>query len=522
MGSVSRVVRFGPFHRRENAGGNGLKCSTLFVILLASPWMAWAQEKVTEMVVSRDTPKPLSALILSTPDTSDPLSAPVLLPPGANPLSDLILPTPDTPNPLAAPIPPIVVETHKTVTSKPPGVRWKSLLNQSFRFLVFENAFRYATEEGTRDPDRPYFQGYIDSVGALHGWADGDPFYVNYVGHPMQGAVAGYIWTLNDTKYQYVQFGKSPEYWKSRIRATAFSWAYSEWTEIGPFMSEAAIGNIQASFPQWGFVDHVVTPAIGMGWMIAEDAMDQYVVRYVERRTHNRVVRDLVRGGANPARSLANALAFRKPWDRPRDHGEMMVAQAKTEKGQETERQPGVAPFEFTANAYGFDGPTGSCAGGGATAAFRISAEWQAVVDINGCKMNALQRNLTGDSLAYTAGARWTPPVSGRLVPYLQVLVGGNKLTQELMFPAKEAYLEALAASTGSPPPDHYEYTKQFEHDGFMIAAGGGLDLHFNRALGFRLFGLEYTRSWVDDMPGFKSPNGFQVKAGVILRMGNW
>ncbi len=84
----------------------------------------------------------------------------------------------------------------------------------------------------------------------LHGWADGDPFYVNYVGHPMQGAVSGYIWTLNDPKYRNVRFGKDPEYWKSRLRAGAFAFAYSEWTEIGPVMSEAAIGNIQAFYPQ--------------------------------------------------------------------------------------------------------------------------------------------------------------------------------------------------------------------------------------------------------------------------------
>jgi len=406
--------------------------------------------------------------------------------------------------------------------SKPQGVQWKSLFSQSFRFLLLESAFRYATEPATRDPDRPYFQGYIDSVGALHGWADGDPFYVNYVGHSMQGAVSGYLWTLNDTRYRYVEFGRNPEYWKSRIRAGAFAWAYSEMTEIGPLLSEAAIGNIQASFPQSGFVDHVVTPAIGLGWMIAEDALDRYLVRFVERKTQNQFVRAVVRGGANPSRSLANLLAFHLPWDRPRDHGEMIAVRPNSGEGQEPEPKPGVAPFEFAANAYAFTGSTGSCAGGGATAAVRISPEWQAVFDVNGCKMNALQRNLTGDSLTYMAGPRWTPPVSGRLVPYFQVLAGGNKLTQELMFPEEEAYLNGLAKSNGSAPPDHSQYTQQFERDGFAIAAGIGLDFHFNRALGFRLIGLEYMRSWADGLPGFASPNGFQLKTGIVLRMGTW
>ena len=73
-----------------------------------------------------------------------------------------------------------------------------------------------------------------------------------------------------------------PDYWKSRIRAGAFAWAYSEQIEIGP-ISEATIGNVQSAYPQQGFADHVVTPAIGLGWMIAEDALDRYLVRFVER-----------------------------------------------------------------------------------------------------------------------------------------------------------------------------------------------------------------------------------------------
>jgi hypothetical protein len=408
------------------------------------------------------------------------------------------------------------------VESKQPGVQWKPLFKDSFRFLLLENAFRYATERATRDPDVPYFRGYLDAVGALHGWADGDEFYVNYVGHPMQGAVAGYIWTLNDTKYRNVNFGRDPDYWKSRLRAGAFAWAYSEWTEIGPVMSEAAIGNIQAFFPQQGFVDHVVTPAIGLGWMIAEDAMDQYVVRFVERRTQNRVVRVLVRGGANPSRSLANVLSGEWPWARPRDREGTIIVQPKVDKRQKAERKPGVAPFEFAANAYAFAGSTGSCAGGGATAAFRISPEWQIVADINGCKMNALDKNLTGDSLTYMAGPRWTPPNSSRLVPYFQILGGGNKLTQELAFPQEEVYLNNLAKSTGSAPPDHSQYTQQFEHNGFAMAVGSGLDVHLNPALSLRLIGLEYMRSWAVGLPGFASPKGLQVKAGIAVRMGNW
>jgi len=429
-----------------------------------------------------------------------------------------------SPPPLTSPILPVLTPVTPPSDSKPQGVEWKSLFVQSSRFILFEHAFRYGTEQATRDPDRPFFRGYVDSVRALHGWADGDPFYVNYVGHPMQGAVSGYLWTLNDTRYRYVQFGRSPEYWKSRLRAGVFAWAYSEQMEIGP-ISEASIGNIQASWPQFGLVDHVVTPAIGLGWLIAEDALDQYLVRFVERKTQNRVVRDLVRGGANPSRSLANVFGGRWPWARPRDQaGDVRLDQPDEPRGkiQQTERRPGVAPFEFAANAYAFPASSGICGGGGVSVAFRVHPEWQIVLDVSGCNINGLKKNLSGDSLTYMGGTRWTPPLSGRVAPYAQALFGGNKVTQELMIPSAKASLQQLAQNAGLPPPNHDQYTQQQEVDGLAIAAGIGLDYKFNRALVFRIFDLEYAHSWIKELNRFAVLNGPQVRMGLVLHMGNW
>jgi hypothetical protein len=144
------------------------------------------------------------------------------------------------------------------------------------------------------------------------------------------------------------------------------------------------------------------------------------------------------------------------------------------------------------------------------------------VMDVNGCKIVGLENNLTGDSLSYLAGPRWIPPLSGRWVPYVQVLFGGNKLTQELMFPEKKSYFEALARSLGSTPPDRSQYTQQFERNGFSAAAGFGLDFHFNRALAFRFLSLEYSRCWINDMNGFAPPNGLQFKTGLVLHVGSW
>src|SRR4051812_2767322 len=95
------------------------------------------------------------------------------------------------------------------------GIEWSSLLVQSLAFLGIEHGFRWGTEAATRHPGISFVDGYIDSLNSLHGWADGDPFYVNYVGHPMQGSVSSFLFIQNDTKYRGVEFGRNRQYWKS-------------------------------------------------------------------------------------------------------------------------------------------------------------------------------------------------------------------------------------------------------------------------------------------------------------------
>jgi len=195
-------------------------------------------------------------------------------------------------------------------------VQWASLLRQSGMFLGVQHGFRFATEPGTRAGVRgPFFRGWYDSVANVHGWSDGDPFLVNYIGHPMQGSVASYIWIQNDPKYRNAQFGRSSLYWKSRLRATAFSWAYSTQFELGP-LSEASLGKVQSFYPAQGLVDHVITPAAGLLWTVGEDAIDREIIQRLEDRISSPFARALIRSGLNPSRSFANALRFKVPWHR--------------------------------------------------------------------------------------------------------------------------------------------------------------------------------------------------------------
>ncbi len=197
------------------------------------------------------------------------------------------------------------------------GFQWKPALLQAGLFAGIQHSFRIATEPATRhNLGGPFWRDYLNSAKSLHGWEDGDPHMVNYVGHPMMGAVTGYIQVQNDPRGRTQVFGiRNREYWKSRLRATAFSAAYSIQFELGP-ISESSIGNVGIDEKGHGAVDLVLTPVLGLAWQATEDALDRYLVDRLEKRVKNRVARLALRSGLNPSRAFANALRFKVPWHR--------------------------------------------------------------------------------------------------------------------------------------------------------------------------------------------------------------
>src|SRR4029077_10530268 len=338
----------------------------------------------------------------------------------------------------------------RTEIQQPP-VQWRSLMKDSLLFLGVMHSFRIATEQGTRDAlQNNFFSGYLNAVGALHGWSDGDGYYVNYLGHPIEGAVSGYIWLNNDPRYRYVEFGRSRDYWMSRLRAYAFAWLLSEEFEIGP-VSEASVGQIQRYCCAYGFVDHVITPNGGLFWMVAADAVDKYVVRKIEDRTRNRLARVLARGVLNPPLSFANLMAFKVPWNRenrPGIHeydGELYSRPEGLNTG--TFEHSSIPRFEIAA-AVPFFMRQGnlSCVGGGGTAGFRVLPEWQWTVEVGGCSIaNDLPSNWSGDSLTFTTGPQWIRYSKSRWTPRVHFRVGGQKITEEYSNPVlKQQILSTL------------------------------------------------------------------------------
>ncbi len=189
-------------------------------------------------------------------------------------------------------------------------------LVDSLKLVMMEHSIRVAFQQKTRaELGGPFWKDYERSVRIPQQWDDTDSWAVNYIGHPIHGAGAGIIW-LDHSDRDRAASVFTRGYLASRAKAAAFSAIYSVQFEVGP-LSEASIGNVGMRPETAGWVDYVVTPVGAFGFMIAEDALDRYFVRWVEAHTRNRVLRATVRLLFGPSRMLANAAESRLPWYRP-------------------------------------------------------------------------------------------------------------------------------------------------------------------------------------------------------------
>jgi len=186
----------------------------------------------------------------------------------------------------------------------------------SIALLAIEHGIRLALQPATRRELRGNFwRDYQRSLHMPVNWEDTDPWLVNYVGHPIHGAAAGYLWVEHDPKAPVtIEFDN--RYWASRGRAAAFAAAYSLQFEVGA-ISEASIGNVGLRPETTGWVDYAVTPAGAFGLVIAEDLLDKFFVEWVERHTKRSVWRASLRLIFNPARAMSNTAAGHLPWYRP-------------------------------------------------------------------------------------------------------------------------------------------------------------------------------------------------------------
>ena len=194
---------------------------------------------------------------------------------------------------------------------------WLMAIKQSLIFLGVQHGYALTQPKTRRDLKGPFFKDYVRSVKSLRGWEDGGRFFTNYVAHPMQGSLLGFIQIQNDPKGKNLSYENSSAYWRSRLKALAWSAAWSTQFEIGP-VSQASIGNVGLHGKQT-YVDLVVTPIGGFGLLVLEDFLDKHIISMIERRnSRSFYLKISTRTFLNPTRSVANLLRFKAPWYRDR------------------------------------------------------------------------------------------------------------------------------------------------------------------------------------------------------------
>jgi len=103
------------------------------------------------------------------------------------------------------------------------GVDVLGAFGDSVKLLLIEHTIRIAAQEKTRhELGGPFFSDYRRSLRVPHQWEDSDAWWVNYIGHPIHGASAGYIWLDHDANAP-AEISLSRRYWVTRAQAAAWT-----------------------------------------------------------------------------------------------------------------------------------------------------------------------------------------------------------------------------------------------------------------------------------------------------------
>ncbi len=238
---------------------------------------------------------------------------------------------------------------------------WSGLILQSIAFDSLQNGVRTITaSQHDRHLllNKPFWSDYRASLAEFNWrrWNDGDSIKVNYIGHPMEGAVAGYIEIQNNPRDRALRMSNTADYWHSRLRSFAWSAVYSTQWELGPLGESAIFNQGGFTYPtrckkqacdssstytnNTGWVDLVVTPVIGTMWLIGEDALDKLITDPLVHRHPHQFGFLVLRSGANPSRSLANMLRGKYPWYRDYEHLAPYGVQSIHKLSDEEDRGP--------------------------------------------------------------------------------------------------------------------------------------------------------------------------------------
>jgi hypothetical protein len=216
---------------------------------------------------------------------------------------------------------------------RPCRVEWWRIAGESMIFLSSQHLGNIAMDDETRTQlfhGDGFWSDYVYCVEHYRWsrWKDDDPFGVDWIGHPLMGAITSSIYEQNDPKQRALEFENTHRYWMGRLKAMGYSAIYSAQWKIGP-ASEASIGNTGHTYyirrpdgiytNETGMQDFFVTPILGAAWNVGEDAVDKFwVSRIRAAHGHNRLIMSAA-SLLTPGKAAANITRFRPLYYRDPD-----------------------------------------------------------------------------------------------------------------------------------------------------------------------------------------------------------
>jgi outer membrane immunogenic protein len=163
------------------------------------------------------------------------------------------------------------------------------------------------------------------------------------------------------------------------------------------------------------------------------------------------------------------------------------VAQAQETRGMEVSGQ-----YQYVRIYPGPSAPSVNCQGAGGTFAANVN-RWVGVVgDVGYCKLTGQAAGVSAHEVNYLFGPRFSYRNYGRVTPYAQVLLGGER--------ASTSITGLGSASTNA----------------FAMTFGGGADFRVSRHLAFRAIQFEYLYTHFN---GAKQ-NNLRIQSGLVYRFG--
>jgi opacity protein-like surface antigen len=171
--------------------------------------------------------------------------------------------------------------------------------------------------------------------------------------------------------------------------------------------------------------------------------------------------------------------------------GLILLATAST-KAQENKGFDVSGTYQYVRINPG-NGATGAnCQGGSGSFAAYLTSQVGLVGDFGACKVTGLPTGATSHEMNYLFGPRMYFPTHGRLVPYVQALFGGERLS-------------AGVTGVGSGATN-----------AFAMTFGGGADITLTRHVSFRAIQVEYLYTHF----GGASQNNMRLESGLVWRFG--